>query len=81
MERALNGGARQVVLLFAYGHFRFATPVGNFVFVLFLLFFQQMLVRHRNGYLRFHLEQLVFHVQDDLLDHDLRMLSFVDQFV
>ena len=81
MEAAFNGGARQVVLFFAHGHLRFAAPIGNFFLVLFLLFLQQMLVGNGDGHLRLHLKQLVFHVQDHLLDHDLRVLRFVDQFI
>src|ERR1044071_2720456 len=77
----LSGRARQVVLFFAHGHLRFAAPVGYLVLVLFLLFLQQMLVGNGDCHLRLHLKQLVFHVQDHLLDHDLRMLRFVDQFV
>jgi hypothetical protein len=40
-----------------------------------------MLVGNSNRDLRFNLQKLVVHVKDDLLDHLLRLLGFVDQVV
>ena len=42
---------------------------------------QQMLVGDGDGHLRLHLDQLILHVEDDLLEHLLGLLGLVDQIV
>jgi hypothetical protein len=49
--------------------------------VLLSLFLKQMLICNRNGYLRLHLHQLVFHVQHQLAQELWRIFRFVDQVV
>ena len=78
---ALQGGAGQVVLFLVDGQFCLAHPLRHFVFIFFLLFFQQVLVGDGNRHLRLDLQKLVLHVEDDLLDHLFRMLGLVDQVV
>jgi hypothetical protein len=40
-----------------------------------------MLVGDGDGDLRFDLQELIVHVEDDLLDHLFGLLSFIDQVV
>ena len=40
-----------------------------------------MLVGDGDGHLRLYLQQLVVHVEDDLLDHFFRVLGLVDQVI
>ena len=77
----LQGRAGQVVLLLVDGELCFAHPLRDFVFILFLLFFQQVLVGDGDRHLGLDLQKLVLHVKDHLLDHLFRMLGFVDQVV
>jgi hypothetical protein len=78
---AEQSGAGQVVLLFVDGELGLAHPFLDFVVVFEFLFFEQMLVGDGDGDLRFDLQELVVHVEDDLLDHLFGLLSFVDQVV
>ena len=81
-QRALQRGLGQlVVFLFFYRQLGLAQPLGGFFFVLFFLFFQQMLVGDSDRHLRLHLQKLVLHVDDDLLDHLFRVLGLFDQVV
>ena len=74
-------GARQVVFFLVDGEFGLAHPFGDFLFVFFLLFFEQVLVGDGNRDLRLNLQKLVLHVENDLLDHFFRFFSLVDQVV
>ena len=78
---AQQRGAGQVVFFFVDGEFGLAHPLGHFVFVFFLLFFEQVLVGDRDRDLRLDLQKLVLHVEDDLLDHFFRLFGLVDQVV
>ncbi len=78
---AEQSGAGQVVLLFIDGKLGFAHPFLGFVVIFEFPFFQQMLVGDGDGDLRFDLQELVVHVEDDLFDHLFRLLGFVDQVV
>jgi hypothetical protein len=49
--------------------------------VLGLLLLQQVLIGHGDRHLRLDLQQLVLHVEDDLLDHLLRVLGAIDEVV
>jgi hypothetical protein len=40
-----------------------------------------MLVGNGDGHLRFYLQQLVFHIQNDLLQHPLGILGLFDKVV
>ena len=77
----LQGDAGEVILFLVHGQLRFAHPFGDFIFVLFLFFLQQVLVGNRDCDLRLDLEKLVLHVEDNLLDHFLRVFGLVDQVV
>ena len=66
---------------FLHGQFRLAPPLGRFLLVLGALLGQQVLVGNRDGYLRLHLEQLVLHVENNLLQHPLRILGLLNQVV
>ena len=46
-----------------------------------MLLLEQVLIGHRDGDLGLDLQQLVFHVEDYLLDHFLGILRAVDQVV
>ena len=78
---AEQGGAGQVVLLLVDGEFGLAHPFLHFVVVLLFLFFEQVLIGDGDRDLRFDLQKLVLHVEDDLLDHLFRVLGLVDQVV
>ena len=79
--RALQGGARQGVVLLVHGHLGAAHPLPLVLFVLLQLLLQHVLVGDRNRDLRFDLEQLVLHVQDHLLDHLFRVFGLVHKVV
>ena len=64
-----------------HGHFGAANPLLLVVLALLQFLGQHVLVGDGNGDLRLHLEQLVLHVQDYLLDHLLRVFGLVHQVV
>ena len=68
-------------MFFVDGEFGLAHPLFDLVVVFDFLFLQQVLVGNRYRYLRFNLQELVVHVEDDLLDHLFGFLGFVDQVV
>ena len=72
---------RQVVLAAVDRQLGLAHPFGGFRLVLLLLLLQHVLVGNRDGHLRFHLQQLVLHVENHLLDHLRRVFGPVDQIV
>ena len=78
---ALERRARKVVLFFVHGQLGFPHPLRGLVFLLLLLLFQHVLVGHRDGDLRLHLQQLILHVENHLLQHLLRILRAVDEIV
>src|SRR6185503_13828515 len=78
---ALERGAGQVVLLLVDRQLGLFHPFGGLVRLLRLLLLEQVVIGHRDRHLRFHLQQLVLHVEDHLLDHLLRVLRAVDQVV
>jgi hypothetical protein len=78
---AKQSGAGQVVLLLVDGELGLAHPFLDLVVVFEFLLFEQVLVGNGDGDLRFDLQELVVHVEDDLLDHLFGLLSFVDQVV
>ena len=78
---ALDRGAGQIVLLLVHGKLGFAHPFSVFVFVLFLLFPQQVLVRGRDRDLCLHLKHLVLHIENHLFQHFLRIFRAIDQIV
>jgi uncharacterized membrane protein len=78
---ALQGRASQVIIFLVHRQLGAARPVSVLVFVLFLPFFEQVLISNRNRHLGLHLQQLVLHVEDHLLDHLLGLLGLVDQIV
>src|ERR1700730_17463580 len=78
---AQQSGTGEVVVLFVDGELGLAHPLLDFVVVLEFLLFEQMLVCDSDGNLRFYLQELVVHVEDDLLDHFFGLFSFVDQIV
>jgi hypothetical protein len=80
-QGSLECGARQIVLVLGHGELCFAPPIGCFFFVLGALFFEQMLIGNRDGHLRFHLKQLVLHVENDLFQHAFGILSLLYQVV
>ena len=80
-HRTLDRDARQVVLLLVHGHLRLAHPLRGLLFVLLMFLLQHVLVGDGDGHLRFHLQQLVLHIEDDLLDHLFRIFGLVDQIV
>src|SRR5204862_7322842 len=73
--------AGQVVLPLVDGELRFPHPFGGLVGLLRLLLLEQVMVGHRDRDLRLHLQKLVLHVENHLLDHLLRVFSPVDQVV
>ena len=80
-ERSLNGRSRQIVLLLIHRQFGLANPLGRFLLVLLLLLFEQVLVGDRDRHLRLHLQQLILHVENHLLDHLFGLLGLVDDIV
>ena len=80
-HRALHRGARQLVVVLVEGHIRAPHPLPVVVFVFLEFLLQHMLVGDRNRHLGLHLEQLILHIEDHLLDHFFRVLGLVDQIV
>jgi hypothetical protein len=74
-------GPREVVLLAGDGERRFALPVAGGLLVLSLLFFEQMLIGKRDGYLCLYLQELILHIEDELAQHLLRIFRPVDEVV
>jgi len=60
---------------------RLAQPLDRPVGILLRFFLEHMLVRNRDRDLRLHLQQLVLHVENHLLDHRRRVLRPVDEIV
>src|SRR5215813_3768231 len=80
-HRALEGCTREIILFLVHGQFGFAHPFGLFLRVLFLLFFQHVLVGDGDGHLGLYLHELVSHIQDHLFDHFLGIFGSIDQIV
>ncbi len=80
-HRTLQRGARQLVVLLVDGQLRLAHPVGVLLGVVFLLLLQQMQIGERDRHLRLHLDELVLHVENHLLQHLLGILRAIDQIV
>ena len=80
-QRPLQRGAGQVVVPLLHGQFRLPPPLCRLLHVLNPLLIQKMLICNGNGDLGFYLEQLVFHVQDNLFQQPLRIFGLLDQVV
>src|SRR5438034_4844179 len=80
-ERSLEGAARQVGLLLVHRQLRPPRPLRHPLLVLLALALEDVLVGDRDGDLRLHLEELILHVEDDLLQQLLRVLRLVDEIV
>ena len=80
-QAALECGAGEIVLLLLDGEFGFAVPLLHGVLMFFLLLVQKMLVGDGDGDLGFDLEELVFHVEDELFGELLRVFGFLDEVV
>ena len=78
---AIESGAGEIVLALVDGDFGFVHPVLAAVFLFAEFLFQHVLVGNGDGDLRFDLKILIFHVEDDLLDHFFRILGAVDHVV
>jgi hypothetical protein len=78
---SVKGGTGEVVLAFVDRDFGFMHPVLAGVFLLAEFFLKDVLVGNGDGDLRFNLEVLIFHVEDDLLDHFFRILGAVNHVV
>ena len=63
-EGTLERGAGEIVLLAPDGQLGFVVPLLRGGFVLLALLLEEMLVGDGDGYLRLHLQELVFHVED-----------------
>src|SRR5215813_933267 len=79
--RALEGRAREIILLLIHRQFGLAHPFGLFLRVLLLFFFQHVLVSDGDGHLGLYLHELVPHIQGHLFDHFLGILRPIDQIV
>ena len=77
----LDRGTGEIVLSFLDGELRLAQPLDRPVGILLRFFLEHMLVRNRDRDLRLHLQQLVLHVENHLLDHRRRVLRPVDEIV
>ena len=71
----------QFVILFCHGQLCLAHPFAMLLGILFFLFLQQMQISQRDCHLRLDLQELVLHVENDLLQHLLGILSLVDQII
>ncbi len=78
---AVERGAGEFVMRFIDGDFGFAHPFLPGVFVFFQLLFEHVLVGDGDGDLRLHLEILVLHIEDDLLDQFFGVFGAVDHVV
>ena len=78
---AFQSRAGKGLVFLVHGHLGPLQPLllGFLVFLELLL--EDVLVGNGDGDLRFHLEQLVLHVQGDLLDHLFRVFGLVDEVV
>ena len=65
---SLDRTARQIILLLVDRTLGLPQPIGRCSFVLFHFFFKHMLIGNGNSYLRFQLQKLVFHVEQNLFD-------------
>jgi hypothetical protein len=73
--------ARQIVFLFVHSEFRLSNPIFSGVLMLAEFLLQHVLVGDRDGDLRFHLQVLIFHIADHLLDHFFRIFRAIDHVV
>ncbi len=80
-DAALECGAGEVVLLLLDGEFGFAVELVHGFLVFLELLLEEMLVGDGDGDLGFDLEELVFHVEDQLLGELLGVFSFFDEVV
>ena len=80
-EGTLNSGACQIVLFLRDSELGLACPLCRLLQVFLLLFFKKMLVGDCNRHLRFHLEKLILHIEDDLFDHLLGIFRLIDQVI
>ena len=80
MDRSTAARARAVVLL-VHGQLGAAHPLLGALLAFLELALQDVLVGDGNGHLGLDLEQLVLHVQDDLLDHFFGVFGLIDKVV
>ena len=80
-HRPLERRAGEAVVLLLDRELRLAHPLPLLLLVLRRLPLQQVLIGDRDRHLGLDLQELVSHVQDDLLDHLLGILGLVDQVV
>ena len=80
-EAALECGAGEGLVLLFDGELGFAAPLLDGVLVLLELAVEEMLVGDGDGDLGFDLEELVLHVEDELLGELFGVFGFVDQVV
>ena len=80
-DAALERGAGEVVLLLLNSEFGFAIELVHGFLVLLELLLEEMLVGDGDGDLRLDLEELIFHVENELLAELLRVFCFLDEVV
>jgi hypothetical protein len=80
-DAALEGGAGEIVLLLLDGEFGFAVELVHGFLVLLEFLLEEMLVGDGDGDLRFDLEELVLHVEDELLGEFLGVFGLFDEVV
>ncbi len=68
-------------MFLVHGELCLTHPLRHFVFIFFLLSFQQVLVGDSDRHLRLDLQKLVLHVENDLLDHFFRVFGLVNQVI
>ena len=80
-DSALNCRASEIFLFFVESKLGFPHPFGVFFFIFLFLFAKQVLVGDCNCDLSFHLEHLILHIENHLLEHLLRIFRAVDQVI
>jgi hypothetical protein len=71
----------QVVLAAIDRQLRLAQPLGGLLVVFLLFLLEHVLIRDGNRDLCLDLQQLILHIENDLLDHLRRVLRLVDEIV
>jgi hypothetical protein len=71
----------QAVVTGAHGEHRLALPLGRLGSLLLVLLLDALLVGNRDRDLLLGLDQLRLHVDEDLVEHLLRVFGLVDQLV
>jgi hypothetical protein len=80
-EGLLNRCARKDIISFTCAQLRPPQKIGTGLLVLDALLLQQMLVRNRDRNLSLHLHQLILHIEQNLLQHLLRIFRAIDQVI